>query len=87
MRARTLKEKKHGEMTEHLRWAETLRRDLKINRSCYLHGWGQGRLGRGASKCKGSEVGTELYVRETERRPVWQLNAIRPDIRELFGCT
>lgn len=26
-------------------------------------------------------------LQETEKRPVWQVNSIRPDTREHFGCT
>lgn len=61
---------------------ETFRRDLKGDKELPHEGLGEGQAGLGGpASTKGLRRDRGRCVQETER-PVWQLNAIRWDIRE-----
>lgn len=48
--------------------------------------WEKGRLDRGPASTKALRWDQSWCLQET-KRPVWQVNATRPDIREHFRCT
>ena len=61
---------------------ETLRRDLKVNKE-----WPREVLGEGGPASTKALRWAQCWCLQETKRPVWQVNATRPDIREHFGCT